>query len=146
MENTVLKIAESGGLLFDGAMGTLLYQRGVFLNRCFDFMNIEQPELVRSIHEEYIEAGAHVQTTNTFGANRLRLQAHQLENEVRRINIAGVEIARGAANGRGFVAGSIGPTGVGLEGLSGDMGKSVRFAFEEQIDCLCEAGVDLLIL
>ena len=146
MDQTILKMAESGGLLFDGAMGTLLYQRGVFLNRCFDFMNVEQPELVQSIHEQYIEAGAHVQTTNTFGANRLRLRAHKLEDEVLRINTAGVEIAKAAADGRGYIAGSIGPTGLGLGGLSGDLGKSVRKALEEQIDCLCSAGVDLLVL
>ena len=82
----------------------------------------------------------------TFGANRIRLKTHNLQDRVEEINAAGVKIAREVTGERGFVAGSIGPTGVGLEGLAGDLGKSVIDAFAEQIDCLCSAGVDCLIL
>lgn len=146
MQGSLLKMAEAGGLLFDGAMGTLLYQRGIFLNRCFEAINLEQPELVQAIHQEYIEAGATVQTTNTFGANRIRLSAHGFEDQVDAINQAAVRIAREALNGSGFVAGSVGPTGVGLSGLAGDLGQAVRTAFTEQISVLCEAGVDCIIL
>ena len=146
MQPSLLKMAEAGGLLFDGAMGTLLYQRGIFLNRCFEAINLEHPELVQSIHRDYIEAGAVVQTTNTFGPNRIRLAAHGLEDKVGTINQAAVDVARSAMKGRGFLAGSIGPTGCGLTGLAGDLGQSVRAAFKEQVSLLCDAGVDCIIL
>ena len=146
MKTSILKQAEAGGLLFDGAMGTVLYQRGVFLNRCFESINLQQPELVEAIHRDYIAAGALVQTTNTFGANRIRLAQHNLENKVVEINRSAVAIARKAIGDRGYVAGSVGPTGCGLTGLAGEQGQNVREAFVEQISVLVDAGVDCIIL
>lgn len=146
METSILKQAEAGGLLFDGAMGTVLYQRGIFLNRCFEAINLQQPELVEAIHRDYINAGALVQTTNTFGANRIRLAQHGLDGKVEDINYAAVKIARKAAGDRGLVAGSVGPTGCGLTGLAGEQGQQVRAAFVEQISVLVDAGVDCIIL
>ena len=96
----------------------MLYERGVFLNRCFEKVSVEQPEMVRSIHEEYLRAGARVLTTNTFGSGRFKLDKHGLGHEFDAINRASVRIARQVAGGRAYVAGSIGPTGVGLGGLA----------------------------
>lgn len=140
-----LELAEQGGLLFDGAMGTVLYERGVFLNRCFEKVSIEQPEMVRSIHEEYLSAGARVLTTNTFGSGRFKLEKHGLGADFEAINRASVRITRQVAGGRAYVAGSIGPTGVGLSGLAGAQGVKVRAAFAEQIEILVDAGVDALL-
>src|ERR1700760_4850604 len=99
-------------VLCDGAMGTALYGRGVFLNKCFDELNLSQPELVRSVHEEYLQAGAEILETNTFGANALRLQRYGFADKVREINRAGAEIARKAVNQRAdkskaWVAGAV---------------------------------------
>jgi len=126
-------------------MGTVLYERGVFLNRCFEKVSIEQPEMVRSIHEEYLRAGARVLTTNTFGSGRFKLEKHGLLDEFEEINRASVRIARQVAGGRAYVAGSVGPTGVGLSGLAGAQGVSARDALAEQIEVLIDAGVDLLL-
>ena len=95
-----------GVVVFDGAMGTMLYARGVFVNRCFDELNLSNPNLVRSIHEEYLAAGAEVVETNTFGAHRFKLGPHGLAPHVRKINREGARVAREAAAGRGLVAGS----------------------------------------
>ena len=103
---------KNGVVLFDGAMGTMLYKRGIFINRCFDEVNLSRPELVESIHREYIDAGAQVIETNTFGANRVKLKLHGFYELLGKINIAGVEIARKASDGRALVAGSIGPLGI----------------------------------
>ena len=146
-----------GTVLCDGAMGTMLYARGVFINRCYDELNLSQPELVREIHAEYLQAGAEVIETNTFGANAFRLELHGLKDKVREINRAGVKIARGCVNEirekqatEGFVAASIGPLGVRLEPL-GKVGlDEAREAFEEQIRALVEGGpgvgADLLMI
>src|SRR5512139_1726948 len=96
----------AGTLVFDGAMGTMLYSRGVFLNRCFDELNLSNPALVRGIHDEYVEAGAEVIETNTFGAHRFKLGPHGFEPQVRKINVEGARLAREAAQGRALVAGS----------------------------------------
>ena len=104
------RLAE-GTLVFDGAMGTMLYARGVYLNRCFDELNLSSATLVRSIHEEYVAAGAEVIETNTFGAHRFKLGPHGLEAQVRSINREGARLAREAAQGRALVAGAIGPIG-----------------------------------
>lgn len=138
-------IARRGGLLFDGAMGTMLYERGVYLTRCFEYVSIEQPALVRGIHEAYIRAGAQVLSTNTFGANRLKLEKHGLADRVAAINQAGVRLAREAAGGRAFVAGSVGPTGLGIRELAGAGGLRAEAALDEQIALLVEADVDALI-
>ena len=111
-------------VLCDGAMGTMLYARGVFINRCYDELNLSQPEMVREVHAEYLQAGAEVVETNTFGANAFRLEMHGLKDKVREINRAGVRLARECVEqvrekqaSEGFVAGAIGPLGVRLEPL-----------------------------
>src|SRR5579863_4098732 len=111
-------------MLADGAMGTVLYSRGVFINRCYDELNLSDPGLILSIHEEYLQAGAEILETNTFGANRFRLARHGLAGKVAEINSAGVKQARLAVEhlkekqaGEAWVAGSVGPLGVRLEPL-----------------------------
>jgi homocysteine S-methyltransferase len=133
-------------LVADGAMGTMLYSRGVFINRCFDELNVSQPDLVRQIHQEYVKAGAEILETNTFGASRPRLGAFGLSEKLRDINLAGVRLAREAAKDGPFVAGAVGPLGVRIEPLGPTSFAEARAAFREQIDALLEAGVDLLIL
>jgi len=144
-------------VLCDGAMGTSLYARGVFINRCFDELNLSQPELVRSVHEDYLQAGAEIIETNTFGANALRLQRYGLRDKVAEINRAGVAIARQAVRqladkqaGTAYVAGSVGPLGVHLEPLGKTGLDEARDAFAEQIQALAAGGpgvgVDLLII
>src|SRR6202789_130361 len=92
------RLFAGGTVLCDGAMGTMLYARGVFINRCYDELNLSQPELVREIHAEYLQAGAEVIETNTFGGNAFRLELHGLKHKVREINVAGVKTARGRGN------------------------------------------------
>ncbi len=141
-----LEISERGGVLVDGAMGTMLYQRGVFVNRCFELVSVEQPEMVRQIHEQYVQAGAKVLTANTFAANRLKLDKFGISDRFDEINRASVRLAREAAGGRAWVAGSVGPTGVGLSGLAGQEGLQAEETLREHIGVLVDAGVDLLIL
>jgi methionine synthase I (cobalamin-dependent)/5,10-methylenetetrahydrofolate reductase len=144
-------------VLCDGAMGTSLYARGVFINRCYDELNLSQPELVRSVHEEYLQSGAEIIETNTFGANALRLQRYGLRDKVADINRAGVAIARQAVRqlaekqaGTAYVAGSVGPLGVHLEPLGKTSLEEAKEAFAEQIRALVAGGpgvgVDLLII
>ncbi len=140
-------------VLFDGAMGSMLYDRGVFINRCYDELNLSQPELVRSIHEEYLQAGAEIIESNTFGANAFRLARFGLQDKVFAINRAGAQLARQAVAqladkqaGEAWVAGSIGPLGVLIEPL-GKIGlEEARAAFTEQIKGLVAGGVDLLVV
>src|SRR5688572_29933170 len=107
-----------GGLVFDGAMGTALYERGVLYTQSFDHVSIARPELVRQVHESYVRAGADLLSTNSFGANRFRLAAHGLEAELERINRAAVELAREVAADGAYVGGSVGPTGLTWKTLS----------------------------
>src|SRR5579864_717606 len=132
-------------LVADGAMGTMLYSRGVFINRCFDELNVSQPDMVRQIHQEYVKAGAEILETNTFGASRPRLGAFGLAEKTRDVNMAGVRLAREAAKDGPFVAGAVGPLGVRIEPLGPTSFAEARQAFREQIDALLEAGVDLLV-
>ncbi len=105
-------------IVADGAMGTMLYSRGVFINRCFDELNVAQPDLVRQIHREYVKAGAEILETNTFGANRARLSAFGIAEKLVAINQAGVRIAREAAGDSDvYIAGAMGPLGVRIEPL-----------------------------
>jgi len=127
-------------------MGTMLYSRGVFINRCFDELNVAQPDLVRQIHQEYVKAGAEILETNTFGASRPRLGAFGVAEKLRDINLAGVRLAREAAKDGPFVAGAVGPLGIRIEPLGPTSFAEARAAFREQIDALLEGGVDLLIL
>ena len=133
-------------LVADGAMGTMLYAKGVFINRCYDELNLSLAALVRDVHQEYVKAGAEILETNTFGANRKRLGAFGFAEKVRLINQAGVRIAREAAREQAFVAGAVGPLGIRLEPLGPTSFEEARAIFREQIDALVEAGVDLLVL
>jgi homocysteine S-methyltransferase len=132
-------------MVADGAMGTMLYARGVFINRCFDELNLSAPAMVSQIHEEYVKAGAEILETNTFGANRFRLAAFGMAEKLRDINHAGIKLARAASPDGVFVAGAIGPLGVRIEPLGPTSFAEARAAFREQVDALLEAGVDLLI-
>ncbi len=134
-------------VLCDGATGTLLYAKGIFINRCYDELNVSQPELIRALHHEYMQAGAEIIETNTFGANSFRLARHSMENRVREINRAGVSVAKEAAKSFDvWVAGSVGPLGVRIEPLGKTSFEEARAAFREQIAALVEGGVDLLML
>jgi methionine synthase / methylenetetrahydrofolate reductase(NADPH) len=133
-------------LVTDGAMGTALYANGIFINRCYDELNLSAPALIREVHQDYIKAGAEIIETNTFGANRRRLAAFGLAEKIRPINESGVRLAREAAHDRAFVAGAVGPLGGWLEPLGPTSFAEAREMFREQINVLVEAGVDLLIL
>ena len=134
-------------VLCDGAMGTLLYSKGIFINRSYDELNLSQPELIRSIHHEYLQAGAEIIETNTFGANSFRLARHSLADKVRDVNRAGARLAREAAKSFDvWVAGSVGPLGTRIEPLGKTSFQEAQDAFREQIEALVEGGVDLLIL
>jgi methionine synthase I (cobalamin-dependent)/5,10-methylenetetrahydrofolate reductase len=135
-----------GVLIGDGAMGTMLYQYGVFLNRCFDELNLADPKLVKKVHAGYVEAGVDFVETNTFGANRLKLSRFGLAGEVEQINRTGVRIAREAAGGSVLVAGAIGPLGGELTGHDPMSLNEATQMFTEQARALVQAGVDLLIL
>jgi homocysteine S-methyltransferase len=135
-----------GPVVFDGAMGTMLYGRGVFVNRCFDELNLSSPNLVRQVHSEYLEAGAEVIETNTFGAHRFKLGPHGLEAQVRKINREGARIAREAAGQKGLVAGAIGPIGKPLEPIGSIPAADAQAAYREQAEGLLEGGVDLFLL
>jgi len=130
----------------DGAMGTMLYSKGAFINRCYDELNLSLPALVRDVHQEYVRAGAELIETNTFGANRKRLAPFGFADKVRLINRAGVRIAREAARDQAFVGAAIGPLGVRLEPLGSTTMDEARSVFREQIEALVEAGVDCLML
>ena len=150
---TFADIFQSRPLLADGAMGTVLYARGIFINRCYDELNVSDPSLILGVHEEYLQAGAEILETNTFGANRFRLAHHGLESKVEAINTAGAELARKAVDAlrarqgtRAWVAGAIGPLGVRLEPLGKTGLDEARAAFAEQMSALVRAGVDLLIV
>ena len=139
----------AGPLLCDGAMGTLLYARGVSLDACFDVLNLNKPRVVQSIHADYIAAGADCIETNTFGANRFKLAAHGLERQVREINRRGVALARDVRESSGrdvFVLGSIGPLGKYLAPLGTVSPDEARAAFHEQAEALLEGGVDAFVV
>ena len=142
---TFLEALNERVILADGAIGTLLYERGVFINRCYDELNLTNPKMVEKIHLDYLAAGAELIETNTFTANKFRLTPYGLEAKVKEINIAAVKIAREAASGKAFVAGSVGPLGVTLAPLGRHTKNEARVAFREQIETLIEAKVDLLI-
>jgi methionine synthase / methylenetetrahydrofolate reductase(NADPH) len=134
-------------VLCDGAMGTLLYSKGIFINRCYDELNISQPELIRGIHHEYLQAGAEIIETNTFGGNSFRLGRHGLADKVREVNFQGARLAREAAKSFDlWVAGSVGPLGIRIEPLGKTSLEETRAAFRDQIAALVDGGVDLLIL
>jgi len=139
------RLAE-GVVVGDGAMGTMLYARGVFINRCFDELNLSNGALVKSVHDDYLDAGADMIETNTFGAHRFKLAPHGLESQVVKINREGARIAREAAHGRALVAGSIGPIGKPLQPFGNIAAEEALAAYQEQVQGLVEGGVDLFIL
>ncbi|HUF13686.1 MAG TPA: bifunctional homocysteine S-methyltransferase/methylenetetrahydrofolate reductase [Longimicrobiales bacterium] len=132
--------------VFDGAMGTMLYQNGVFINRCYDEVNLTQPELVARIHEQYVAAGAELVETNTFGANPVKLAEYGLEARTREINAAAARIARDAVRGRALVGGAVGPLGIRIEPYGPTSLEEARGYFREQVEGLLEGGVDFVIL
>jgi homocysteine S-methyltransferase len=134
-----------GPLVFDGAMGTELYKRGHFINKPFEGVNLSDPTLVEAIHREYVQAGAHVIETNTFAANRIKLQKVGLGEKLRQINEAGVCLARAAGN-EAYVLGAIGPTGLKWPNLTVDRQREVADVFREQAEVLLGAGVDGIVL
>jgi len=151
VSHPLLLALEKGVVLCDGAMGTLLHDRGVPLSACLEAVNLENPDLVAAIHREYIEAGAEIIETNTFGATGLRLNRYGLADRVREVNQRAVEIAREAAREAGrtvFVGGAVGPIGVGIPSSeAADVSlKRARRIFREQVEALLEANVDLIIL
>ncbi|HEX7050165.1 MAG TPA: bifunctional homocysteine S-methyltransferase/methylenetetrahydrofolate reductase [Longimicrobiales bacterium] len=131
--------------VFDGAMGTMLYQKGVFINQCYDDLNLREPDLVRAVHRAYVRAGAELLETNSFGANRLKLAEYGLDARVREINVRAAALAREAAGGA-LVGGAIGPLGVRIEPYGPTSLEEARAIFREQAEGLLEGGVDFFIL
>jgi methionine synthase I (cobalamin-dependent)/5,10-methylenetetrahydrofolate reductase len=132
--------------VFDGAMGTRLYDKGIYINRSYDELNLVAADLVREVHEEYIRAGAEIIETNTFGATRHKLQPYGIELKVREINAAAANIARLAAGERVFVAGAIGPLGVRIEPFGPTSFDEAKEIFKDQVEGLLEGGVDLFVI
>src|SRR6202521_3273204 len=147
MATDLLTRLKESAVLCDGATGTLLYAKGIFINRCYDELNVSQPELIRELHHEYMQAGAEIIETNTFGGNSFRLARHSMENRVREINLAGVRLAKEEAKSFDvWVAGSVGPLGLRIEHPGKWSFEEARAAFRDQIAALVEGGVDLLML
>jgi methionine synthase / methylenetetrahydrofolate reductase(NADPH) len=147
MADNILARLKRSPVLCDGAMGTLLYSKGIFINRCYDELNLSQPDLIRAIHHEYLQAGAEIIESNTFGANSFRLARHSLADKVRDVNRMGARLAREAVKSFDvWVAGSVGPLGTRIEPLGKTSFEEARQAFREQIEALAEGGVDLLML
>jgi methionine synthase I (cobalamin-dependent) len=161
VREAVLRLFDRGGaagtVLCDGAMGSMLYGRGIFINRCYDELNVTQPELVREVHREYLQAGAVVIETNTFGANAVRLERYGLEEKAREFNLAGIRVARECVTqmrekqaSEAYVAGAIGPLGVRLGAESKVSGEEAYAAFSAQVRALVEGGpgvgADLLVI
>ena len=139
-------LAANEPVLFDGAMGTQLYDKGVFINQSFDYVNLTHPDYVRQIHQGFIEAGSDVLSTNTFGGNRVRLKKFGLENQLEKINAAGVRLAREIASDSAWVAGAMGPLGIKIEPYGATSFAEAREIFREQAAVLHQAGVDLFVL
>ncbi len=133
-------------MVADGAMGTMLYAKGFFINRCYDELNLSAPAMVKEVHTEYVKAGSEILETNTFGANRMRLSGFGLMEKLGEINHAGVRLAREAAGSHAFVAGSVGPLGTHIEPIGPVSFAEARAVFREQAESLLDAGTDLLIL
>jgi len=133
-------------VLLDGAMGSLIYEKGVFIDKCYDELNLSRPDLIRSIHEDYVRAGARVIETNTYGANRFKLKSHNLLDRMEEINLRGVSLARDAAGDSSYVAGSMGPSGLEIEPWGETSLEEVFTAYAEQAAFLSRGGVDLFIL
>ena len=141
------ELLDSDGIhVFDGAMGTMLYSKGIYINRSYDELNLVAADLVREVHAEYVRAGADIIETNTFGANVNKLQPYGLEGSMREINIRAAQIAREAAGERVFVAGAVGPLGLRIEPYGPTSFDEAKEMFTAQVSALLEGGVDLFVL
>ena len=147
MAGNLLERLKESSVLCDGAMGTLLYAKGIFINRCYDELNLSQPELIRAVHHDYLQAGAEIIETNTFGANSFRLGRHSIADKVRDINLAGAHVAREAAKSFDvWVGGAVGPLGVRIQPLGKTSFEEARDSFREQIAALVEGGVNVIVM
>ena len=146
MQDFIQAIADEHVYLFDGAMGTMLYSKGVFINKCYDELNLRSPEIVQEVHRQYVRAGAEIIETNTYGANRLKLRTFGIEDELRDINVQGARVARQAAGDSVYVAGAIGPLGIRIEPYGPTSLDEARSYFREQAEALRDGGVDLFVL
>jgi homocysteine S-methyltransferase len=145
MENIISRMIRTP-LIFDGAMGTMIYEKGIFIQTCYDELCLTNPGLIREIHEQYVQSGAEVLETNSFGANRIKLRPYGLAEKVIDINRAAAKIARQAAGQTLYVAGSVGPCTQGGQVITGREIREVETAFREQMEALTAEGVDLLLL
>jgi homocysteine S-methyltransferase len=132
--------------VFDGAVGTRFYDKGVYINKSYDELNLSAPDLVREVHEEYVAAGADIIETNTFGATRHKLKQYGLESKLREINLAAAKIAKKAARENTFVAGAIGPLDLRIEPYGPTSFDEAKAMFAEQVEALLDGGVDLFVL
>lgn len=132
--------------VFDGAMGTMLYQRGIFINRCYDELNLREPDLIRDIHRAYLKAGAEIIETNSFGANRVKLAEYGLEAQVGEINARAASLAREVAGEQALVAGAIGPLGIRIEPYGPTSLDEAKAMFREQAEALLDGGADFILL
>jgi homocysteine S-methyltransferase len=146
MQDFIQAVADEHIYLFDGAMGTMLYAKGVFINKCYDELNLRNPEIVAEVHKQYVRAGAEIIETNTYGANRVKLRSFGIEDELRAINERGAALAREAAGTGVYVAGAIGPLGIRIEPYGPTGLDEAREYFREQAAALRDAGVDLFVL
>ena len=133
-------------LLFDGAMGTILYNKGIFINKCFEEANLNAPKMVEEIHQSYVKAGAQVLTTNSWGANSYKLKQFNLGDKTYDINFQAAQIAKKSADGHAYVGGSVGPLGVRIEPWGPTSFAECEAAFCEQIKGLVDGGIDLILL
>jgi methionine synthase I (cobalamin-dependent)/5,10-methylenetetrahydrofolate reductase len=145
MQDFIQAIADEHVYLFDGATGTMLYSKGIFINKCYDELNLRNPEIVLEVHRQYIRAGAEILETNTYGANRVKLQNFGIEDELRDINARGAELARKAADDNIYVAGALGPLGIRIEPYGPMALDEAREIFREQVTALRDGGVDLFV-
>src|SRR5919107_4489975 len=142
----LLEALDERVLVCDGAMGTMLYAKGVFINKSFDALNVAQPDLVAEVHQEYVRAGADIIETNTFGANRIKLGSFGLADKLHAINVQGARIARHAAREQAYVAGAIGPLGIRIEPWGKTGVDEAEEYFRQQAAALLEGGVELFVL
>src|SRR6184192_3084936 len=146
MQQPFIEALDNRVLVCDGAMGTMLYAKGVFINKSFESLNVTQPDLVGEVHQEYVRAGADIVETNTFGANRIKLGSFGIADKLHAINEQGARIARHAARESAYVAGSIGPLGIRIEPWGKTGIDEAQIYFSEQAQALADGGVDLYIL
>ncbi len=139
-------LAENGVHVFDGAMGTMLYAKGIYVNRCYDEINLSNPSLVQEVHREYVKAGAEIVQSNTFGANRPKLENHGFGAQVQEINYKAAKLAREAVGAKVYVAGAMGPLGIRIEPWGPTSFDEARGFFREQAEALLDGGVDLIVL